>query len=420
VRLTHLFKKTFTFSDIYYYKEFWQQEYIAMIIAEHCDMIKTSINRTQEALPFNHKGLYCEFQIVNYLKEAIFIVEHNNQATKIASEIGSFEYPCVKIEYRSVFGKRIRDDVNGLDVTMGTTKVLKIPLSVLRDHPVFIETLNIIISIDGFVDPVNHPSSKAYRDSQERFVQETLSNVVKNAPFTVVANDPTKTIQNLYFKFNGIICAAKVSNFIEEPDDIFICHRDLRLQSSDFHIVNTSFRELYKTDPYVWTVEGCTFSSNRVMLEKHLELVEVKRRDDVVTIEEHLRQIGLVKELGEIERTRMTSEITSLNKRLKTQTNLLEDLKNVSYSDNISLIELERISLEQEKLKHTKETLEREKEQMSLKMTHERQKHEQALKEERAKYRKEIMTSIATGFKTAAVVIPIAFSFYKLVTTVKE
>lgn len=367
-------------------------------------------------------GVYGETQIISYLKETVYFVNTDNVAHPIIKTPTTLDDQFVQIIYRVINGQRSIE--NGTDITKQHHRIIRIPLNTLREEPVFCEAINKVITLETHRLHAFHPHSKKFvADRLDRIQSEAMHSAV-HMPLVIMANDPSGIIQRLFIQIHGRICTADVTHFKDEPDNICVGYRDVLSPGSDHHRIRTTFTELRKQDPFVWTIENCTISSHRDMLKKHNEIHIVKANEEAIPISVHISKIEEVRKLGFEERDRMADDLALTKKKLATEIAKNGELIDGNIAAHEVQLKIEELSLERARLENQRCELANERElrqvklqQDQLKLEQDRIRHLNEVRLEKQKMRREYLSTIGSVFKTAAIVIPIAFGIYRALKT---
>lgn len=388
-----------------------------MILAENDPSIKQHIYPSVTGgLSPGPSGYYVEFQVMNYSRETIYVTDYKNVASTIPPNPIEYSEPRIDIVSRRVVGPRTFH--LGIKENTVTNHVLRsIPLGTLRLEAVYSSELNVVISTRQFAHQADHPFSDDFRQAElANIFTAAIKNTV-HAPLSIIANDPTKEIDELYISIHGKILAAKVTNFIDEPDTICVVYRDLMPGSSEtHHVVKSSLTELKKSHPTVWTMEGCVLSPYRSELERHLERSKTPDgpKEQKIPLDYHNKVIDRERAFGQVERTRLEEENGQLKKRNTLLTTQIDELTKAEFSQRAVELKIAELELKERELVKAREQLEVEKVQFKLKMEAEEKTRRHTLKMEEAKHTRSNVDTLVTVVKACVVILPIVMGLMKM------
>lgn len=261
-----------------------------MIVAERSNLVrKSKIEKYQGDLTFKTGSIYSEFKIINQMGEEICALDYNNQIARIKPEPGynarNFDDRCLTIQYRFVNGPRVF--TNGyIESTLSDYGEFVIPYDVFITETVFVEEVNaLFFNPRWHTGTLNHPHSKEYISQQIDKIRSEIARATVYSPITIIANDPSGKITQLFVELNGRICTVKVTNFkeINEDDVVAISIRGTTTGSlEECKIIRTSFTELFRKDPLCWEIEGFWISIDRKFFEQKLAIEKNKPQPNVV------------------------------------------------------------------------------------------------------------------------------------------
>lgn len=255
-----------------------------MIVAENSDLVfKSTIANTHGSLAHNIGSIYNEFQIINQLGEEICALDYQNRVARIKPQAGytvrNLDDRCLIIQYRYVVGPRTIGQM-GIENSQATHGRITIPYDVLMTETVFVEEVNAL-----FFNPLwhpgvhDHPHSVEYISREHDKIRSEVGRGTVFDPISIMANDPSGKIKQLFIELNGKICTVKVTNYnaADETDVVAVGVRGAVTGSIDeFKIVKTSFTELRRQDPLCWEIQGFLISTDRTWFE-HKLAVEKKK-----------------------------------------------------------------------------------------------------------------------------------------------
>jgi hypothetical protein len=375
-----------------------------MIVAEESNAVRIEEQNQFGGLPHKIGQYYKEFLIINYMNEPIYAVDYCNQAVVIQPHPALIhgQQRKVEIRNRTYIGPADRRsyDTRQLENTPGKHVIMQLSFDTLRSAPHFVEMLNIVLCLGDQLSIADHPHSRDAIADRVRIIKEETEARLAECPIVLNANDPSGKIDELFVEINGTICAARVTHFIDESDRIVLSLRDQEHSWQVFTRHTTTFTDLLKQGPRVWTLGAFRLASNRTWFEK---VLEIERDSEPITI-----PVDAVEALIEQARTKDADKINVLleeKKELQRRFSALETthdaLLSGDYHEEAAALLRDKLEFERIKLRQ---------QQAEVKMN---------LEGERLKLRKEIIAIVGVVAKTAAVMVPVGIGIYKAIKVAK-
>jgi len=377
-----------------------------MITAETPESgIKIEIGTLQStALPGDIGSYYHEFLIINYLNEDIYAVDYQNKPILIKQHEERSDPWYRKLEVRSRHhnGKRTYDPFRRYETTPSKHEIMSISYDVLRQQPIFVEELNAVLCFADQLSITLHPHSKEAVAERTHQVQEATAEILTEAPpFVLIANDPSGVIKELFVLLNGHICSARVTHFVKEADNVVIGFRNKTYSAEEFTRHRTTFKELRQQDEKVWHLAGFQLSSNRSWFE-HVIAVDSSQKPDYVSMD----TVNALIKKARLEDALTIHTLQDENKEAKRRLGVIEtaydELRDGDYQDTMAQVDQTKLDLEYAKLKKLQADA------------------ESKLAIEQLKVKKELIATIGTVAKTAAIMVPVGIGIYKAVQAFRK
>lgn len=345
-------------------------------------------------IPYNIAGAYKEVLITNYTIEPIYIVKNSGDISKIDPSIDGFHAKHVEIRIREIDGIRNTNNV-GVDISRTNQKVITIPNDILLESPVYTRILDVAICKEEHLNIVVHPNNTEYKRTLITKLHEDYANTVFEAPITILANDPSGEIKELYILIGKQIFTVGVTHFKGhgETDSILVAFRTSMNGGCIYRKHNSSF--------------------SQIDVKKHIEIGPIIIATSALTLECVLREsttcstlemqehLDRIKALDKLHRDSMRTlklELDAANSAIQTYKSLIG-----SRPDILAALKERELDLEYQSLG----TKEKDIEYQKLKLEHEADTL-------RLKQYDETLKTISTVAKTLAVVIPAAITIWKL------
>ncbi|CAK9254160.1 unnamed protein product [Sphagnum jensenii] len=261
-----------------------EEEICFMITAEYTDRIKIEDDHSRGGIPINIGEYYTECAVINYLREDIFAIGFDNKPLRIQQH-PRHVFSDRKLVIRSwqISGKRTwqYQSGNNFETTPNTHDVFSIPYELIREQPVFVETLNAVVCFADQIPFVKHPHSKESIKEQIEILECEIANRIQSGPLAVIANDPRGVYKTLYVDIGGYICSVPVTHLKFNPDSILVGMRTKDHPSDPYTREYTTFAAQLRIDEKIWRIGGLTISPDKAWLE---QILEAKRLSSIPTV----------------------------------------------------------------------------------------------------------------------------------------
>jgi hypothetical protein len=257
---------------------------------------KSNINYISRSIP----GWYQETLIVNSTNTDIYIVDiHNN---KYCIPPTSYEYQnqypnSVVIQYK-VNNGYLQKNQFGYDQGGNYYQAI-LSLNDLEQNYFYSSELNIVVTHKKFLSIVKHPQSILDYQNQIKTTLSNVRSILNNPVFTVIVNDPHKTVDKLYMIVNNKMCSIPVTHYEDQPafcniyylTDSDVSYTDIVELSLD-EILHSSRGVIKNNDELYFIGDNETTVRNAYQTHK-------RKESEKITITEHEK---IIKE--EIEKTK--------------------------------------------------------------------------------------------------------------------
>lgn len=385
-----------------------------MIVAENDRRCEIGQDTILSSIPIDLEGYYQEFQISNYTTTDIYLLFSNGEKKRFPVACNGYQDGHVAISCRTIIGRRVKNPSTGEDITKVPKVYRKIPEEVLLREPVYLRSHDVVICRAEHLATAFHPNSAEHRAKDMWRMHQAMAENCREMPYIIIANDPKKRFPYLYVEVNGRIAAVQVSQLghFDEDDRVTVCYRDVNpvtgVVSYDTH--RTSFSELLRDDEDVWEILGHLISTSRERLQVQMDLRHGNNLGPKsVSLKAHADDMQQLKKLHAQQVEMKDKEITTLSDRVRQLERQVKEMKDASYSELNSQIELAELSLNREKLEHNREQLDDE-----------RRKAQQEVNAHKWRVIEEGMKTIGTVMKTAAVALPAAVALHKAIIALKS
>jgi hypothetical protein len=377
-----------------------------MLTAEHSSAVSHKIDpNSYGALPHRIGSFYNESLIINYLNEPLYAIDYNNHPVLIQQHPHPVygNYRKVEIRSRSHLGQatmRTYDPRTGLETTPTRHEIMQISFESLREQPFFVEELNAVLCFHDQLSITKHPHSKEAVAELVRDIQIEVYKSKADAPFVLLANDPSRNLTKLFIEVNGVICSVRVTHITEEEDSILLAVRDKDHSPESFTRHQSTFTQLLTQDPKIWTLGGFRLSSDREWFE---QVLQIERSTKPSTIEVSIVD-ALLKRAREEDSDRiklLLDEKKELQRRLTSLSATHDAMLSGDYHEKVAELAQEKLRLEKIKLQQSA---------VEAKLT---------MQGEKLKFKKELISTFGVAAKTLAVVVPIGIGIYKVVMAAK-
>ena len=377
-----------------------------MITAEHSNAVRHEKElNSYGALPHRIGSFYNEFLIINYLNEPLYAVDYNNKPILVQQHPHPVygNHRRIEIRSRTYIGQataRTYDLRTGLETTPTPHEIMQISFELLREQPIFVEELNAVLCFQDQLSITKHPHSKEAVAELVRNIQIEVHKSKADAPFVLLANDPTKKLNKLFIEINGVICSVRVTHITEETDSVLLAVRDKDHSLESFTRYQSTLTQLLTQDAKIWTLGGFRLSSDREWFE---QVLQIERTTKPSTIEVSAVD-ALLKRAREEDTDKiklLTEEKKEIQRRLTSLTATHDAMLSGDYHEKVAELAQEKLRLEKIKLQQAA---------VETKLN---------LQGEKLKFRKELISTFGIAAKTLAVVLPVAIGIYKVVMAAK-
>jgi hypothetical protein len=365
-----------------------------MITLEDESRCITKIATNVPPIPYNISGAYKEVLITNYTVDPIYIVKSAGDISRIDPSIDGFHAKHVEIRIREIDGVRNTNNV-GVDISRATQRIITIPNDLLLESPVYTRILDVAICKEEHINIVVHPNNMEYKRTLITKLHEEYANTVFEAPITILANDPSGEIKEVYALIGKQIFTVGVTHFKGhgETDNILIAFRTSVNGGCIYRKHNTSFSQI-DTKKYV-EVGPVTIATNALTLEC---ILQESTTCSTLEMQEHLDRIKALDKLHKDSMRTLKLELDAANSAIQTYKSLIG-----SRPDILAALKERELDLEYQALG----TKEKDIEYQRLKLEHENDTL-------RLKQYDDTLKTVSTIAKTLVVVIPAAITIWKL------
>lgn len=359
--------------------------------------------------------LYSEDQIINATREPIVVIDVFNVRKIVQpSHVNLMHFRGVEVVFREINGARSFNVVNQSETTKTKSKSLLLHYDLLLKGPIYCRMRNVVIGLVSNTNNVLHPYSAQANEAYICDLQRSLDAGAAQQPVIISANDPSNRVKFLYTSIEGKICLVRVTNYVghNETDTLAVLWRTNVVGNTARLVENgrARFQDLITSGTLVWELGGLVMSPSLSLLEAHLEKEKQKKDevsfDQLIPIEEHTNILKEREELHAKKIKMLTEEVKHKDEEIKHLNTVIRRSTEMAPHQTFELKmraqenESVRVDIERQALIEAAAKRDAQKE---------KDRHEW-----RMRIVDEVFKLATTVAKALTVIIPIAYSLYKI------